>query len=69
MGHHQNRSPEILQVIFQPPDHGTVQMVSGLIQKQHIKILCQHLSQSHFSLLAAGELLNRRTVIHNSQLT
>ena len=69
MGHHQNRSPEILQVIFQPPDHGTVQMVGGLIQKQHIKILCQHLGQSHFTLLAAGELLNRRTVIHNSQLT
>ena len=56
MSHHQQRSPVRLQILLQPLDHLTVQVVGGLVHEQHVKILRQHLRQGHPPSLAPGEL-------------
>jgi hypothetical protein len=51
-GHH--ASLEVGQVTLQPGHALRVQVVGGLVQQQHVRLLQQHPTQRHPALLTAG---------------
>ena len=58
MRNHQNRSPVRTEVLFQPADHLSIQMVGGLIQKQYIEISGQCSGKHDPSLLPSRQLFH-----------
>ena len=67
MGHHEDGPPVSPQILFQPCDHLTIQMVRGLVQEKHVKIPGKSLCQDHSPLLSAGEMFDLLIQVRDPQ--
>lgn len=59
MSNHKKGFLHIFQVFLQPGCHLHVQMIRGLIQKKHIKLLRKYPCHGRFSFLTSGERRQR----------
>ena len=55
----QGSPAEAIQPVFQPFEHGNVEMVGGFIQQQQVRVRQQQAGQRQARLLAAAELADR----------
>ena len=68
MGNHDHNPLKASQKILQPGHHLIIQMVGGLIQKQHITGIHQRPGQRHPFLLPAGQMIDLLLMIRNPKL-
>ena len=68
MRNHQNRSPELDQIFFQPFGHLIVQMVRRFVKNQNIRRCQQCPDKCHPFLLPTGHMLNLFVIIGKSKL-
>ena len=67
MGHGDDRTLVLLQVLFEPVDRLGVEVVGRLVQQQHVGLLQQQAAQSHAAAFAARQHLHRLVGIGTPQ--
>jgi hypothetical protein len=63
VGDEQDRAVIAQQEVFKPVDGGQVEVVGGLVQQQHIRLVDQRAGQQGAALLAAGQVVEARVGI------
>ena len=58
MGHGNHRALVLLEMLLQPVDGLGVEVVGGLVEKQHVGLLEQQAAKGHAAALTAGEVLH-----------
>ena len=58
MGNGDDRALVLLQVLLQPVDALGVEMIGGLVQKEHIGLLEKQTTEGHTAAFASGQVLH-----------
>ena len=68
VGHHQQGHTAALQVVLQPLDHVDVEVVGGLVQDEHLRLIDEQAGQRHTLDLASAQFLDRLVVVGDLEL-